>query len=531
MSKPHKTYYGNTPGILDSVEQVKAFRDFLSDLHLFYDCAIPYRFGRGPERTRLTNDEIEIFRNEPECRYVVRSVGRSRGQPRIYRPFRPNLTELTHHLANQGDFTIFGTNVPRSDEILMLVDIDNKRGGADVDGAAKYVVEKYLGGHGITEPSTHRRGRHVYFKCSVYGRRRRMIREVLGRLAQVVIADPVLRATGVTFDQVFYGYPTLWVRDQEGDWRIERRGDQLRLPYINGFDLRPYQTLPCLALDFFRSQIPATTVVPAAPAWPTDNTPEGDLGVTSTRPAGRPRPSLAQGPPDTDHPDASRRRVACWSYLMRLTDGTCTPEQCVEFYESHYAFTGDSSIDRRNRLRDFQRLHRRLGRRFRPRHALPDRAHPFKNGEYDALVRARVPVAALTWDRPDRREILDHERLSDFVSIKIQDAFFEKDDPRYFGRTSRKATIACTRTLKRKGIITWVANAHLYCRLLVIALEYGLLEIFGPATRPDRTADGARQRTGRARLIGPGPALPTERAAFLDLLHEMGQARQREEAA
>ena len=113
--------------------------------------------------------------------------------------------------------------------------------------------------------------------------------------------------------------------------------------------------------------------------------------------------------------------------------------------------------------------------------------------------------------------------------LQIQDAFYPKPNG-YFAAASRDATLTSMRTMREKGLIDWTIVAHQYTRLLEIAVEFGLLEIFEPHVEPRRNSAGKRVVKGRARIIGPGTALPELRAEFQQR-YDHWKARQQSVAA
>ena len=151
---------------------------------------------------------------------------------------------------------------------------------------------------------------------------------------------------------------------------------------------------------------------------------------------------------------------------------------------------------------------------------------PFKKDEFLPLVKKLVPSSAFHWERRDR---IDHERLADFVSVKLQDAFFQGKGE-YFARASRDATLANMRSLRAKGILNWTMVSHQYTRLLQIAVEYRLLEVVEEHVPPQRDSAGNRLGRGTARVIGPGAALPDLRAEFQKLYEAWRATRPSSEA-
>lgn len=198
---------------------------------------------------------------------------------------------------------------------------------------------------------------------------------------------------------------------------------------------------------------------------------------------------------------------------MRRTDGACSVEDCLEFYHAHYTYTGSAEEDLRARRRDFERLFRVLGPGFRPAGSA---RWAFAPGRYTRLVSELVPAGEFIWRRPER---LDHAKLADFVGVKVQDAFYPKEDDRHFARAARTATTANFRVLRSKGLVGWICTSHQYAKLLDISVRYGLLECFEDYVAPLAVVDGRRIRRGKglARMIGPGEVLVEERADFMKL--------------
>ncbi len=500
---------------------LRDYRRFLSGFNSLKDCS----WWDGEHCHRARNEELEQFRNAPGAGWAERPIAGTGRHARIYGgEFTPTQKRLLAHLVNQRERTVWMTNAlsKSTRTLLMLVDLDNKDGTARVDEAETHVVNEYLGGAGIVEHSTGGLGRHVFFKCAVGSASAQDVCAAFDDLARVVRQDDRLLATGVTLDAVFYGTPTVWRRADQS-WRVVSRGLPVRLPYVEGADLRPFEGLAPIPLSHFVQKY--RSVASASPALFSY---EDDMRRTTDSSVGVDGAPVRHGNGGAfDDPDASRRRLDCWSRVMRSTDGACTVDDCLDYYHRHYTYTGDGALDIRKRGRDFERLFRTLGPSFRPaRRAGDDLSRPFRPGEYVDVVRRTVPAAAFAWDR---RERLDHERLADFVGVKVQDAFFLKDDVRYVARASRDATLANFRVLREKGLVRWICTPNQYARLLAIAIEYGLLEEFAPAVRPPHAARGhlgSPGKGGLARMIGPGPKLESEYAAFA-VIHEAWRARPR----
>lgn len=203
------------------------------------------------------------------------------------------------------------------------------------------------------------------------------------------------------------------------------------------------------------------------------------------------------------------KKLLCISGLTRRMNRSLTAHEAMVEYEEHYQPTGTTEEDRSRRIRDVSKVVEHFNSSFRPasRHT-----GQFVKGQYIDIVQQVVPVQEFEWKR---REKLDHERLADFVGVKVQDAFYAQEGKKkMFGRASRDASIANMRALKSKGIVSWIANAHTYQRLLDIAVTHGLLKVYEEHVRPMRAPDGRKIVTGIPRLIGPGPALTAEYEMF-----------------
>ena len=159
-----------------------------------------------------------------------------------------------------------------------------------------------------------------------------------------------------------------------------------------------------------------------------------------------------------------------------------------------------------------------------------DHPYAFSPGKYLPLVRQmNIPPLEFQWSR---RNTVNETRLADFVALKVQDAFLPGKITKYEGTASRNATIENSRALKQKGLLTWVVTEHMYTKLLDIAKKYELLQVYRDYEPPVRDSKGQRvlidattPHRGRARLIGPGPALRTEYAAFQTIWKRIQQSQ------
>jgi hypothetical protein len=187
---------------------------------------------------------LEAFRNDPK---LMRCDEYFRGRGPTYR-------QLEDHLCRRADATLFITNGAKQDSLLMLAEIDDKAGTGQADKAADYFRNEYLANEGVIEPSIEGRGRDIFFLVDVSYRRRADVREAMTRYAEVIRSEGAWTGFGVTVDTVFRGLPTEWTRDYEDSWRIKTRGCAMRLPYLCGFDLRPFEKLRPLNLGWIEER-------------------------------------------------------------------------------------------------------------------------------------------------------------------------------------------------------------------------------------------------------------------------------------
>jgi hypothetical protein len=480
----------NTLGIPE--DEIRRFQAWLEDRQLIYDVA------SGPAR-RPTNSVLEAFRNDP----TLDRMGR---WPR-HRPLVA--ADLRAHLEQRERSTLYAANQQGCDRLLMLADLDNKEGTGQIDAAARYLRDRYLDARCVIEPSTGGRGVHAYFIVNVRFRRRVDVCAIIADYAARLMADPAWETMGVKFDCII-GLPTLWERNAAGVFQISRRGCAMRLPYlVKG--LSAFEELRALDLTFFEDKSRRSS------ASNKYSSPERYLGVTD--PEHRPK-SVTRGTPvelstepwpHSDDPNPTQRRMACVQKMMRIAGGTCTPEQCLDAYMQHYRFTGESSKDERARLSDFRRLIQKVRERYREPQPLNPNWRPFRPDAYLNVVRQVVPETEFEWERGER---LDHRRLADFITVKVQDAFLRDPADPLFARTSRKATIKNFRVLKAKDLVKWICTTHQYQRLLDISVRYQVLHIFEDYEPPIL---GRARAKGKARLIGPGSALREDHDRFLAL--------------
>jgi hypothetical protein len=527
---------------------LRDYKKWLLTLNSLKDCV--YISSSGEHNHKFRDSELEEFRNHPKWASVIREPDYGKPYDLYRSSYSPNYDDLAAHHINCREKTIFTINQSSSDTLLMLIDVDNKQGGGDVDKAAEYILKRHLGGYGIIQESTYGKGRHIYFLLSVEFITRSEIWSAfqgpkgsdLMTFSKLIKTDSFLQSLGVSFDQcVCYGLPTLWT-GSKGNEKIVKRGNELRLPYVDSQrDLQNFQNLKALSFECLREFLSAKrTAAPAASTSPIHKT---YLGVTTPLDPKNAHFETATAAPDSllsstspihktylgvTTPKAERwgtdldgwnKRIACVSY--NLIHGIDDLDLILADYHQHYHPTGMTEKDIRKRMRHFVWQLHAFQESFRKPKCSPPERHGFQKDQYLDLIGRIVPEAS--YRNPDgskQRDKITPEKLSDFLSIKIQDAFFEKEN-RWFGSTSRNATIKNMKTLKEKGLVDWVVNNHTYKRLLEIAVELQLLKIEEKHDPPSTGQEGMKivLRKGKARLIGPGAALPELRTEWLKLYH------------
>ncbi len=198
--------------------------------------------------------------------------------------------------------------------------------------------------------------------------------------------------------------------------------------------------------------------------------------------------------------------------MLRKTQGKCVLEEVLTEYHLHYSPTGMTPQDIQKRTKKLNVILEHRRRSFLPKEF--PQSHPFVHGKFLEQVRNTVPAEEFTWKR---REKLDHQRLADFIGIKIQDAFFNRDYGQ-FGTADRNTLRKNMVTMRAKGLVNWVCTANKHTKLLQMACKYGFLEVFREAIVPRRDKSGTTIQKGCARIIGPGPTLPELREQFIGRL-------------
>jgi len=493
---------------------MKRYKTWLLTHNTLIDCS--YRLPDG-KRSKMRKSELAAFRNDPTLAYVEREIEAKFPQKIYRRAFAPNYKELTEHIVHQHESTIYMINSGGFDVLLMLADLDNKNGGADINGATDYFNQRYLNGHGWAEPSTFGQGRHLFFRLHVAGIKRSLIYSMLKEYKDLIMGDKRFGGFGITLDNVFYGLPTLW-KGEKGRETVLTRGNELKLPFCSRGedDLRKLQNLPALDFQSLSSFLQTRKSTSAATTQPLTTPNISRCDKHSSICSSTPKKGQRW---DTDNPNGKVRRIACCSFNMVRTNGKCTEDEVLADYHQFYNPTGMDAKDISKREKHIHWQLAQMRQSFQPVDSKSQNPHSFRKDEYLPLLKEMIPASAFIWKR---RERLTPEKLADFVGIKVQDAFVPKDR-HWYGATCRNSTIKNMRAMKAKGLIGWIANNHTYKRLLEIAVEYKLLKVYEKHIPPTSLISSewyAITKKGRGRVIGPGMALVAEHARFQKVYEE-----------
>jgi hypothetical protein len=478
-----------------NLKLVKDFQSFLLQHNDLRDCGYTSEQGHY---LPYTDADLQFFRNHPH-EPLLEVFDEGFTFPRkLFRPQKLTQKRLTQHLVSQSLSTIWIINRQRDDTLLMLADVDDKNDGGDADGLAQYLSEMYLGRRTYIERSTGGHGRHVYFKVDLSGIKRAMVSDAFNRFAKVIGSDSESLKFKSRLDG-FFGLPTLWDRSEQDRYVLRKRGNLLRLPYLpNGrlsLDaLRSLVPLPFEALELFLSK-------GHSPA------PDHYLEVKGDMSSKTPSTPTGSVKNEVNNPDALAKKIACISMNLRITNGTCALNQVLDDYHANYNPTGMTAKDIAKRTKKLSKLLEGMRKTFKPS---TSQTHPFRKDEYLSIVTRLVTDEEFIWKRKER---LDHELLSDFVSVKIQDAFFQKSNG-YLASASRDATVMNMREMKAKGMIRHGINGNQYAKLLKITCRCGLLKVYEDYIAPVKDRKGKVLAKGVARMIGPGEHLVNEKSQF-----------------
>lgn len=484
-----------------STKELKNYRNWLQQFNMLHDCAwSSMANGRRVHNHRFSDSELEEFRNCRQAAYVERET--SYGDRRTYRgAYTPSLQDLQRHLIQRGDSTIWACNKTGSHPLLLMADIDNKEYAGDPWNAAQYITDHYFDGNACWEPSTSGSGTHIYFLLDCRCVKGVDIWEIMEQFAHIIRQDEDFLAYEVKLDGI-YGLPTLWEIDGR-HYTVKKRGNLIKLPYLMGYSLAILESLKPISAQSMQHEILVYSIVEEESLYIT----KCDMGRTKSLPENRRHENQ-------NHPNAFRRKRACVDLMLQKTNGKCTLDEVLAEYHEHYSPTGMSPADVQTRKKKLSKILEHRRRSFL-QHELPQ-SHPFVPGEFLQHVRQAVPAEEFLWKR---REKLDHQRLADFIGIKIQDAFFKRDYGQ-FGTADRNTLRKNMVTMRDKGLVDWVCTANQHTKLMEISCKYGFLEVFREAIPPPRDKTGTLIKSGCARIVGPGKSLPDLRQQFVNRLKQ-----------
>jgi hypothetical protein len=501
---------------------VKEYFEWLKRFNRLTDCSWFWR-EEHKQRDRFENFELQLLR-EKRGGIVYRHADDEKGISRS--KFTLTQTRLADHRRERRKRqAVWISNDSAHDLVLMLIDIDLKRPEADVEGAAAYIVEKYLGGRGYVEISTGGDGRHVYFFVDLKFVRRAQFNKALKLWHQRMAEDvEFAKRYKVTFDPVpVYGIPTIW-----DDGVLKHRGNQLKVPYLPrgraDFELLVAQASnPVSGAELVawadRQKAKGTCAVAASGnGIPAGEYTSGDIHAFTHR-AGTDTEDQTHSPkisPLSPSPFQNRRvaprqephfqrsiegfgperRLALFRQMKR--NNTRLTEN--EFVAAYNILTPENGGDKKVRA-DFRAMEKGYV------HALNKNSNtrPIDGNKYIDVVTRAVPPLALVTEKG--RTNLTHERVAQFVAVKMHDA---ANVGEHQAASDRNTFIKFWAVLKNEGVVDWMLTNNAHATLIKLCERYELLQIIEDYTAP--TAPGAKN--GRCRRIGPGRALADEYERF-----------------
>jgi len=419
-----------------------------------------------------------------------------RDQP--YPPKKLTRTHLDSHLRAEDTF-YFRSN-RKSGFALLMFDIDAHRGEEDARQVADWVIGRYLTG-AYSEPSTGGNGMHVYALMRIGKVKRAAANEYFEAVSAALKALVEAQGFDAHVCGIYGTFTTLKAATGRQDKLVNKRGALGKIPRVP--DMRSLEELLSgpIFLNFdtilrdyasLAASLPPPAVQVASSGGECNSS--DDMGRTTT-----------PTPTDASLADGRTRRAKCVRENL-LKSPNVTAEQVLADYRARYPLTEHNNSDE-HRLKDFRGMLAKF------------KVHPGRKLDrkrWLTEVQGAVPDSEFAWSR---RERLDHQRLADFISVKLQDAFARKANG-YFAMASRDATLKNFRSLKAKGILDWICTPNQYSKLLDIACRYGFLEIYEEYRRPTRNRLGKLIFKGVARVIGPGKTLVEEHQRFLPLYHD-----------
>lgn len=325
---------------------IRDFKVFLKDVVDLRDTCC------GGPNHRMSNRELEWWRNHPKEGYRIINPDGTAFDAKVYRPSMPTYADFNAHLNGYRDTTIFVANSYRQ-RLLCLADIDNKDGDGNPEACAQRVLE-HLGGEGYVEQSTGRSGRHVYFMIDTCGFTCAEVRRRLAQFDAHMSADPYFARFGCKMDAIF-GLPTLWRKEGEL-WKVIKRGNELRLPWLDGLESGDASLAWLKAL----SPRPLTAIKPPDPemAQPTKRIGKGREKTGSSICKQNVCQWFLRG-----NESLVKMNGSAWSTALKLGRAP-TSEEILAVYETSGLGTGEDHD--RNRRRLAEQNEQYLAARFKP---------------------------------------------------------------------------------------------------------------------------------------------------------------------
>ena len=493
----------------------------------------------GDVMPALDNETMAFFRNDKDP-FVYD------GGNRIFRPRSLTSSQLGQHLVTMGPASMYIINkgglspshrkrhgLDDRTILLMAADVDDKGTIGGADAYAAQLAAEFLDGEVYVERSRGGHGRTVYFLLNITKVPRWLVWEAMDNYAGMIQTTMGARS-GWGLDR-FVGLPTLWVRNPDDVWEVERRGTSLRLPYLPNeiLDLESLKGLRPLSFWDINKRVRAW-----GESWlggPGAEQPGAESKVGRGSFKGNMRSTSASRCVNVGEMDGFAKKIHCVTALLRETDGTCDLDGVLARYYRDYAPTGMSDRDVHRRSKRLRQVLRYFATTF-----MPSGWHGRASARLLAIVREVVPLQSL---KTPRRDLITHERLADFVAVKLADAFQKSPADMLFAQTPRDNTLGYFKWAKRHGVLDWTCSTNSYAALLKIAEGHGLLRTYEDFVPPVRDAAGKRMMVqnpgvpflepsyGSARMIGPGPTLPIEQSRFLPLYREWSRRSSFRQAA
>ncbi|MAT39190.1 MAG: hypothetical protein CL946_06270 [Ectothiorhodospiraceae bacterium] len=445
------------------------------------------------------------------------------------------------HLSTKGKEpgVLFYTSKRQGDYGLFCIDIDAHENQTDAFAAAEYLVANFF--HGCYwEPSTSGNGAHVYFlAANGYLKREDINNRITDDIKSAVKRIVEDQGFAANVDRIC---GTFSIKDRSGSRPFITRGILAKVPRPRTLDelnqlksMKPigWKRLSEIVNESQKdslaliSQTDSLTLIDTDSPTPTDgrttkHNPIRIMGRTDVFDPKTKVSTLGSG-------NGMERKYQVVGHFQRLHNRPATAADLDAIYEMYVAHGLKGNSPEHESKQKISGVITLMAESFKPSNSIFDPA------KYLDLCHKLVGSERFNWNR---REKLNHERLAAFVASKVADAFVIKSSHAHTARESRDATLKKFRTLKEKGILDFTITSNMYSELLKIAVEFNLLSKERDYEHPIRNSQGRRidlgngkKSKGRARLIGPGTALPDERKAFEEIMQEVEKYEQQNQRA